>query len=212
MTSLRWDKVPKPRVERPPLLAPSSKSARRKQKQLDLKDPIEEVGGTRTELQDLSRSARAAARAASAEGGSEPVLGVQGPRRHAVAGCGPSGVRQLPRGDVGGVSPVLAAGVRPTHSARPLAQVSVLDLRARLPLARSAWRYYGTFSASSTRRRRSGTPGGDDFGLSGHAGDSWPAGLPAQVWPTASHGGSGGRAPHPGGAGMGGGRPPPGGP
>lgn len=29
MTTLRWDTVPKPRVERPPLLVPSSKSARR---------------------------------------------------------------------------------------------------------------------------------------------------------------------------------------
>jgi hypothetical protein len=71
MTTLRWDKVPKPRVERPPLLAPSSKSARRKQKDFNLKDRIEEVGGTRTELQDLARSARAAARAASAERRSE---------------------------------------------------------------------------------------------------------------------------------------------
>jgi uncharacterized Zn finger protein (UPF0148 family) len=71
MTSLRWDKVPKPRVERPPLLAPSSKSARRKQKPLNHKDRIEEVGGTRIELQDLARSARAAACAASAEMRSE---------------------------------------------------------------------------------------------------------------------------------------------
>jgi hypothetical protein len=70
MTSLRWDNVPKPRVERPPLLAPSSKSARRKQKRWNLNDGIEEVGGTRTELQDLARSARAAARAASANRGS----------------------------------------------------------------------------------------------------------------------------------------------
>ena len=67
MTSLRWDNVPKPRVERPPLLAPNSKSARRKQKPPSLKDRIEEVRGTRTELQDLARSARAAARATSAK-------------------------------------------------------------------------------------------------------------------------------------------------
>ena len=67
MTSLRWDNVPKPRVERPPLLAPSSKSARRKQKPPNLKDRIEEVGGARIELQDLARSARAAARATSAK-------------------------------------------------------------------------------------------------------------------------------------------------
>ena len=66
MTSLRWDQVPKPRVERPPLLAPSSKSARRKQKPPNLKDRIEEVGGARTELQDLSRSANAAAHATGA--------------------------------------------------------------------------------------------------------------------------------------------------
>ena len=70
MTTLRWDNVPKPRVERPPLLAPSSKSARRKQKPPNLKDRIEEVGGARTELQDLARSARAAARATSAKMGS----------------------------------------------------------------------------------------------------------------------------------------------
>ena len=44
MTSLRWDNVPKPRVERPPLLAPSPKSARRKQKLPGLKDRIEEAG------------------------------------------------------------------------------------------------------------------------------------------------------------------------
>ena len=58
----------------------------------------------------LPGSARAAARAASAKMGSEPVFGVQGPRRHAVAVFGPSGVRQLPRGGVGGVSPIPAAG------------------------------------------------------------------------------------------------------
>ena len=65
MTSLRWDTVPKPRVERPPLLASSSKSARRK-KLAGPKDRIEEAGGARTELEDLARAARAAARAASA--------------------------------------------------------------------------------------------------------------------------------------------------
>jgi hypothetical protein len=70
MTSLRWDKVPKSHVERPPLLASSSKSARRKQKLWNLKEPIEEAGGARTELQDLGRSARAAAGAASANSGS----------------------------------------------------------------------------------------------------------------------------------------------
>lgn len=66
MTSLRWDTVPKPRVERPPLLAPSSKSARRKQKLAGPVDRIEEAGGARIELEDLARSARTAARAASA--------------------------------------------------------------------------------------------------------------------------------------------------
>ena len=70
MTSLRWDNVPKPRVERPPLLAPSSKSARRKQKPPSLRDRIEEVGGTRPELQDLARSASAADYANSANRGS----------------------------------------------------------------------------------------------------------------------------------------------
>lgn len=70
MTSLRWDTVPKPRVERPPLLAPNSKSALRKHKPADLKDRIEEAGGMQIELRDFARAARAAARTASAEGGS----------------------------------------------------------------------------------------------------------------------------------------------
>lgn len=70
MTSLRWDNVPKPRVERPPLLAPSSRSTRRKQKPPGLKGRIEEAGGARIELQGLTRSARAAACAASAKTGS----------------------------------------------------------------------------------------------------------------------------------------------
>ncbi len=65
MTSLRWDNVPKPRVERPPLLAPSSKSTRRKQTPPGLNDRIEEAGRPRIELHDLAGSARAAARAAS---------------------------------------------------------------------------------------------------------------------------------------------------
>lgn len=56
MTSLRWDTVPKPRVERPPL-APGSKSARRKQM---LAGPRDEADGARTELQDLVQAARAA--------------------------------------------------------------------------------------------------------------------------------------------------------
>jgi hypothetical protein len=60
MTSLRWDNVPKPRVERPPLLAPSSKSARRKQTPLDFKDRIEGAGRARIGLHDLAGSARAA--------------------------------------------------------------------------------------------------------------------------------------------------------
>jgi uncharacterized Zn finger protein (UPF0148 family) len=67
MTSLQWDKVPKRRVERPPLLASSSKSARRKHKPPNLKDRIEEAGGVRIELQDLAQSAAAAARVASAK-------------------------------------------------------------------------------------------------------------------------------------------------
>jgi hypothetical protein len=67
MTSLRWDNVPKPRVERPPLLAPGSRSARWEQKLPNLKGRIEEVSGSRIELHDLARSARAAARASSAK-------------------------------------------------------------------------------------------------------------------------------------------------
>jgi len=66
MTSLRWDNVPKPRVERPPLLAPSSKSARWKQTPPDLKDRTEGAGRARIGLHDLAGSARAA-RAASAD-------------------------------------------------------------------------------------------------------------------------------------------------
>jgi hypothetical protein len=66
MTSLRWDTVPKPRVERPPLLAPSSKSARRKQKLAGPEDRTEEAGGARAELQDFAQVARTGARAASA--------------------------------------------------------------------------------------------------------------------------------------------------
>jgi hypothetical protein len=67
MTSLRWDNVPKPRVERPPLLAPSSRSARWEKTLPNLKDRIEEVSGSRIELRDLARSTRAAARASSAK-------------------------------------------------------------------------------------------------------------------------------------------------
>lgn len=70
MTSLRWDNVPKPRVERPPLLAASPKSAPRKQKPAALKDRIEDAGGMQAELQHLARAARAAAHAASAQMGS----------------------------------------------------------------------------------------------------------------------------------------------
>lgn len=66
MTSLRWDNVPKRRVERPPLLAPGPKPGRRKQKPPNLRDRIGEAGGARTELQDLSRSANAAAHATGA--------------------------------------------------------------------------------------------------------------------------------------------------
>jgi hypothetical protein len=70
MTSLRWDNVPKPRVERPPLLAASSRSARRKHQPADVRDRIEEAGGVRIELQDFARAARAAARAAGGKWGS----------------------------------------------------------------------------------------------------------------------------------------------
>jgi hypothetical protein len=67
MTTLRWDNVPKRRVERPSLLATDSKSARGKQKPPNLNEGIEEVGAQRTELQNLARSARAAARATSGQ-------------------------------------------------------------------------------------------------------------------------------------------------
>ena len=59
MTSLRWDNVPKRRVERPSLLAAGPKPRRQKQKPLNLGDRIEEVGGARTELKDLSRTVNA---------------------------------------------------------------------------------------------------------------------------------------------------------
>jgi|ERR1700733_16080747 len=59
MTSLRWDNVPKRRVERPALLVPSSKAGRRKQ--LSFRARIEEVGKTRTGRQGLSRPASVAA-------------------------------------------------------------------------------------------------------------------------------------------------------
>jgi hypothetical protein len=64
MTSLRWDTVPKPRVERPPLLAPSPKPARRKANLPGLRDRVGR-GRARPGLHDLAGSARAA-RAASA--------------------------------------------------------------------------------------------------------------------------------------------------
>jgi hypothetical protein len=67
MTSLRWDNVPKPHVERPPLLSSGSKSARRKQEPAGLKDRIEEAGGMQTGLQDLARTTGSSARAASAK-------------------------------------------------------------------------------------------------------------------------------------------------
>ena len=60
MTSLRWDNVPKPRVERPPLLAPSSKSARREQTLPGLKDRVEGAGRERTGLHDRAGSASGA--------------------------------------------------------------------------------------------------------------------------------------------------------
>jgi hypothetical protein len=66
MTTLRSDNVPKPRVERSPLLAPSSKAARQKQRPAKLKDRIEEAGEARFEPQNFARSARAATRTTSA--------------------------------------------------------------------------------------------------------------------------------------------------
>jgi len=69
MTSLRWDTVPKPRVERPPMLVLSSKPARRKQTPPDLRDRTEGAGWAWTGRHDRAGSARAA-RTASANGGS----------------------------------------------------------------------------------------------------------------------------------------------
>ena len=67
MTSLRWENVPKRRVERPPLLAPDTKTGRRKQKPPSFRDRIEDVGGTRPERPELSRPASAADYAYSAK-------------------------------------------------------------------------------------------------------------------------------------------------
>jgi hypothetical protein len=66
MTSLRWDNVPKPRVERPPLLASSSKSPRRQQEPAGLKERAGEASGIQVELQDFARAARAASAKAGA--------------------------------------------------------------------------------------------------------------------------------------------------
>lgn len=57
MTTLRWDNVPKPRVERPPLLVPSSKPARRKQTPPNIKNRDEKAGQARNEPRHLSHSA-----------------------------------------------------------------------------------------------------------------------------------------------------------
>ena len=66
MTTRRWDNEPKPHVERPPLLAPNSKSARRAQKPPNIKNRNEEPGKARIEPQHLARPARAAASATGA--------------------------------------------------------------------------------------------------------------------------------------------------
>lgn len=171
MTSLRWDNVPKPRVERPPFLAPSSKSARREQKPASLKDRIEEAGGARTGLHDLAGSARAAARAASANRGSGRCSSckARGVTLWQVTGslvCGNC------RGEMWAEYHRSSQQAPASTQRKSPSPGKRTDLRARLPLATSAWHGYGTFSASSTRRRRSGTPGGDDFGLSGQAGGS----------------------------------------
>jgi hypothetical protein len=68
MTSLRWDNVPKPHVERPPLLASSPKSAGRKPKPAGLNDRIEGAGGVQTEQQDFSLAVRATASACTKPG------------------------------------------------------------------------------------------------------------------------------------------------
>lgn len=59
MTSRRWDNVPKPRVERPPLLVPNSKPARRKQTPQNIKNCDEKAGQVRSEPQHPARAARA---------------------------------------------------------------------------------------------------------------------------------------------------------
>ncbi len=57
MTALRWDNVPKPRVERPPLLAPGSNPTFRKTKSQSHDGRTETAGGTRNELPGHTRSA-----------------------------------------------------------------------------------------------------------------------------------------------------------
>src|SRR6266702_5749273 len=116
MTSLRWDNVPKPRVERPPLLASSSKSTRRKQKPPNLKDRIEEVGGARTELQDLSRSANAAARTRLRLRALH-VMGHGSARIARALGVREETVQRLVRGDARTISPPLRDAVTGLYDA-----------------------------------------------------------------------------------------------
>jgi len=59
MTALRWDNVPKPHVERPALLVPSSKPPRRKQKPPYIKNRDKKAGQARNGPQHLARSASA---------------------------------------------------------------------------------------------------------------------------------------------------------
>jgi hypothetical protein len=167
MTSLRWDNVPKPRVERPPLLTPTFKSARWKQTP-DLTHRVEGAGRAQTGLHDLAGSARATrATGANRESGRCSSCKARGVTLWRFSGrlvCGNC------RGEMWADYHRPRGWRRPARSARVLAQVSALDLRVRPPLARNAWRGCGTFSARSTRRRRLRKPGDDDFGLPGHAG------------------------------------------
>ncbi|SRR6266568_1107835 len=116
MTSLRWDNVPKPRVERPPLLASSSKSTRRKQKPPNLKDRIEEVGGARTELQDLSRSANAAARTRLRLRALH-VMGHGSARIARALGVREETIQRLVRGDARTISPPLRDAIAGLYDA-----------------------------------------------------------------------------------------------
>src|SRR6266702_2802380 len=132
MTSLRWDNVPKPRVERPPLLASSSKSTRRKQKPPNLKDRIEEVGGARTELQDLSRSANAAARTRLRLRALH-VMGHGSARIARALGVREETIQRLVRGDARTISPPLRDAIAGNWCAGAALDDDQLDITGYRP-------------------------------------------------------------------------------